>query len=133
MSTRFVKPDVVRIPVSEGDWIEIKRELTYGEQQRLAGMALVNVQPGAGGEGALGIDVERHALGKLQLWLTDWSFRDEHDKPVRLTRDAIAALNQETAEELLTAIDRHAEELEREKKAKTGAGASAATSASAGG
>jgi hypothetical protein len=31
----FVEPDTVRKELSDGQWIEIKTRLTYGEQKRL--------------------------------------------------------------------------------------------------
>ena len=47
---RFVTPDTARVELSDGDWIEIKERLTYGEQQRLAGGALTRMS--GSGDGA---------------------------------------------------------------------------------
>ena len=33
--TRFVKPKVIRVKISDGDWIEIKRELNVGERKQM--------------------------------------------------------------------------------------------------
>ena len=41
---RFIKPDTTRLQLSEGDWIEVKKILTYGEQQRLSGAALTTIK-----------------------------------------------------------------------------------------
>ena len=36
---RFVKPETVRLPLSDEDWIDVKRSLTYGEAKRAAAKA----------------------------------------------------------------------------------------------
>jgi hypothetical protein len=108
------------LPLSDGDWIEVKRRLTHGEQQRLAGAAIGKVSQVGKGDAELGLDLERFGIERLAIWLTDWSFRDSSDKPVKLTRSAIAALDPETVEEIDAALAAHIEALEQEKKAMTG-------------
>jgi hypothetical protein len=63
---RFVQPDVVRLPLSDGDFIDVKRELSAGEQRRMfAGMVLHGVVPG---EKTL-LDPERVGITKMVEYL----------------------------------------------------------------
>lgn len=119
---RFVDPDAVRLNLSDDDWIEVKKRLTYGEQQRLNGAAMAGkMSKDSPEEMELGMDWERFNLERLSLWLTDWSFQDQKGKPVKLSRSAISALDPDTVAEIDAALDRHIEELEAEKKARAGA------------
>jgi hypothetical protein len=120
---RFVSAAVVRLPLSDGDWIEIKERLSWGEQNRLSGAGLTSFQA----DGGRGFNWEKWNLARIETWLVDWSFRDEADKPVRVSADAIAALDPETAAEIMAAIDAHVEAQEASKKA--GAGATTSTPA----
>lgn len=117
---RFVEPKTVRLELSDGDWVEVKARLTYGEEQRLASAGLTSVKGARVQDATVGIDLERYNLAKLEVWLVDWSFRDARDKPAKLTRSAIAALDPDTAEEIMAALDAHIERLDDEKKALSG-------------
>lgn len=112
---RFVVPGITRLELSDGDWIEVKSRLTYGEQQRLAGGAFTGGRATADGLGTLDIDVERYAVLRLETWLTDWSFCDENGKAVKLSPAAIAALDPDSADEITAGLDAHIERLATEK------------------
>lgn len=116
---RFVGPKVVRLELSEGDWIEVKERLSWGERNEVA-----SVGTSAGPDGRLVVNVPRWNQALVTAYLTDWSFRDEADKPVDVTPDAIAALDQETAGEILDAIDRHEKAQKDPKEPKTAGGTS---------
>jgi hypothetical protein len=128
--SRFVAPETVRLPLSDGDWIEVKTRLNYGEQAHLNKKMYGRVDQAAlAGNGAgLGVDIEAMAIEFLVTFLTDWSFRDADDKPVALNRDAVAALDPETADEVQSAIARHAQETDRGKVPRNGATKHAAPS-----
>ena len=112
---RFVTKDTVRLELSEGDWIEIKRRLNYGETQRLAQASFgnVNLQDVQTGKIELKLTSEDFNLTRFLIWLVDWSFVDERGKPVRITRDSIAMLDAETIAEIDAAITSH---LDRESE-----------------
>jgi len=112
--SRFVLPETERLELSEGDWIEVKKRLTYGEQQRLAGGAL---RPKlTDGEIDISLDLETHSILRLSIWIIDWSFCDAKDKQVEVSRDAIASLDPDTVEEIETVLTAHIRALEEEKK-----------------
>ena len=101
---RFVTAATVRLELSEGDWIEVKERLSYGEQQRLTGMAV-----GRAGDGGIHLDYARYEIERLATWLVDWSFRDDQDKPVALSKKAIENLDPDTADEIDAALNAHIE------------------------
>ena len=111
---RFVLPETVTLDLSDDDWIEVKKRLTYGEQQRLAGGAL---RPKlTDGEIDISLDLETHSILRLSTWIVDWSFCDANGKQVQGDRDAIASMDPDTANEIEDALTAHIEALEQEKK-----------------
>lgn len=126
--SRFVKPAVVRIPLPsppDGDCIEVKKELTVGDQKRLeaAGMRRVQRKQSNGTYAfELETDWETYEIGRAEVWLTDWSgpsFVTDEGTPIPLTYAALKALSPEAFEQIDTAIDAHVAKMEQEKKQKT--------------
>lgn len=111
---RFVSPEIKRLDLSEGDWVEIKARLSYREEQELAG-AMIRATRGDGDEREVSVNVARYAILKLITYLQEWSFRDEQDKPVPLSPSAIENLDPDTAEEIDEAINAHVEALKASK------------------
>jgi hypothetical protein len=118
---RFIVPNTKRLDLSDGDWVEIKEQIGYGEAQRLSGAMLRTVKTAAG-DNEVGVDFARYAVLKLQTWLVDWSFRDEADKPVPLSPAAIENLDPEAAEAINDAIDAHLAERNAGKATSTSNG-----------
>ena len=112
----FVVPETVRLELFDGEgWIEVKKELSYGEQQRLAGGGLGKMST-SGAE--IGLDLERYAIERVLIWVTDWSLTDAKDKPVRLTRDAVANLSPDVAAEIDRVLTAHIEKRAAESAEK---------------
>lgn len=105
--TWFVKPAVARLDLGDGQWVEIKEQITYGEAQRLTGSMLRSRVSRNDGADEVGVDYARFSVLKLQTWLVDWSARDEDDKPVPLSPAAIENLDPATAEAIDAAINAH--------------------------
>ena len=114
--SKFVGTGVVRIDLSDDEWIEVKQELSYGEQKHLAGNALVGSFDGKG-DPAVDFDLEEFTLSKVLVWLADWSFTDEQGNKVRVSRDALGALRGEVGDEVEAAIDKHAAAIAAEREA----------------
>lgn len=131
-TNRFVKPDIVRLSLSDGDYIDIKRELNAGEQRRVFGRMVKDMPAGE----VASLDPEKVGLTKLQEYLIGWSFTDADGKPVDLTEGAIDNLDLETYGEIRKAIDNHESALDAERTArkneKDGTGTSAPISSSVG-
>lgn len=96
--SRVVVPDVVRVFVSDGDYVDLKRDLNAGEYfDLLTAMA------------------DRQKFAKILAYLVGWSFVGEDDRPIpydlddpaNARRDTIGALDKPTLRELITTIDTH--------------------------
>ena len=130
MSGWFVKPETVRIDLSDG-YIIVKRELNAGEQRRVFSDFVKQARSGEPFE----LDPEKVGLTKIVAYLLDWSAVDDDGKPVEVTADTIKGLHLDIFREIKDAIDAHdlKGEAEREarKNGKAGTLPSAAISASA--
>lgn len=113
---RFTKPDVDRIEISDGDWIEVRRDLNNGEVKKLEA---AGQKPPIAIDGKLynNIDWERYNIERAMIFMTAWSLRGEDDKPVRLDISALKALEPESFAEIDTAIVNHTIERALAKKA----------------
>ncbi len=113
---RFITPGTVRLELSEGDWIEIKQRLSYGEQQKLASDALGKKVGLLEGQPQVELDMATYQIKRLRMWIVDWSFTDDRDRHVPVSEDAIANLDPDAAEEIDAAITAYLEAREAEKK-----------------
>ena len=127
--SRFVSQQTVRLDISDGDWIEIKQRLSYGDEIKLQTAGIAGVDAGAlfnGTDAATRneddrsaearLDMQKWVVEQLIVWIVDWSFRDDNDKPVRVTRDAIKQLDPDTAAEVQAALGEYVKKLQEEKK-----------------
>lgn len=98
----FASLGTSRLDLGGGDWVEVKDELAFGEQQALnyANWKLVQ------GQGVI-IDYGAYDLKKLEYYLVDWSFRDAAGKPVSVTPETIQALAYAVAQEIIAALNAH--------------------------
>lgn len=135
--SRFVRPETRRIPISEGDWIEVKKRLTAGETRAIYKRMMVL----ADGHHVPHMDPVQTGLSKIIAYLVDWSLVDDSGKvvPVFEQTDAVVtaalnALDPDSFQEILAAVEKHEDEMEREREAekntKDGGSKSSATSPS---
>jgi hypothetical protein len=132
--SRFASGAAVRLPLSDGDWVLVHAELSYGQQRRLANAGLSGVPAALAAEGVgerLTVDWAAFELEKLATWLMDWSFRDDDGAPVYVSREAIEALHPDTAAEITAALDAHIAAQQEKKAPPDGSPKPAATSSSA--
>jgi hypothetical protein len=124
---RIVVPEVVRIPLSDGDWIEVKKRLNAGEQRAMfASMYL------AGGDGQVRVNPVTYAVAQMTAYLVDWSMVGLDGKIIPIAGKAaetvaaaINLLDGETNAEIQRAIAAHEEAMTearaQEKKDRDGA------------
>lgn len=93
-TNRFARIDTVRLELSDGDWIEVKRELTYGEILDLKDLSFVQDD---GNEPRF--SEREFSINRITTLVVAWSFEDENGR-VELTRDAVRALNAKAAGEI---------------------------------
>lgn len=133
---RFVRPERVTLPISDGDTITIRKRLDNGERRAMfARMYQAGVTP-------LKVDPMKTGLGMIVAYLVDWTLVDEDGRPVPiadLSADDLAVVidHLESADftEIKEAIERHVERDDaalEEKKRMNGAPESLAISPSAG-
>ena len=119
MRCRFVEPAVVRLALTDGDWIEVKRDLTTGEQRTM--FAAMRTRGGPGEMPVL--DPAMVGSARLLAYVVAWSFRDKQDRPVPVSAGALDQLDTRTSLELREALDAHEaareRELDDEKKSLT--------------
>lgn len=63
------------------------------------------------------VDLIAYHAKLIELYLIDWSFVDDEDRRVPLTKPNIDALEIETVDEIKAALDRHIDAVTEEKKA----------------
>ena len=99
---RFVSPNIERLPLSEGDWIEIKKQLTIADQKRLEAAGLVPKL--VDGKLFNVVDWTIHDIERAAIFITDWSLRGADDKPVAYSYDALKSVDTDTFTEINQAI-----------------------------
>jgi len=117
--SRFVKPDVVRLNLTGGDYIVVKRQLTAGEQRRVFAKTAKTVKAGQ----PIEIDLEKAGISNLVEYLVDWSFTDQDGKPVPIKDmpseyvvDVLNSLDADSFQEITDAINAHERAVDEEKK-----------------
>jgi hypothetical protein len=102
-------PDVVRLPLSEGEWIEVKKELNAGEQRRVFTRLVKAMHFNEKAE----IDPEQVGFSKVVEFLVGWSLTDAAGKSVPVSEGAISSLDGETYNEIVKVIDAHEEAVDK--------------------
>jgi hypothetical protein len=129
---RFVQPEMVRIPLSDGDFIDVKKALTWGEQQDAFG-DVVKSMPLGNDDAQL--DAKRLRIVKALTYIVGWSFCDAQGVPQPVNESTMRGLDDETGREISTALTAHEEQMARSRREKKtipdGVPASIATSTSA--
>lgn len=129
MAVRIRRPETVKVDISDGDWLLLKKHLTAGEQRSMFNhMAQV-------------VNGEEH-FRKLEYvpaliatYLLDWSIQDPDGKPVvvadqpyEVIVSALDSLDPESFREIHAAVEKHQAATEKalaaEKNVLTGANAS---------
>lgn len=119
----FVKPETVRLPLTGGDWLEVKKRLTAGEyRDRLAREYKQDEV-----SGRLSMDIRQSGIALIVAYVVDWSFQDDRQQSVPFSEDALKAVDIDTFRELLQAVEAHdaADEAARSEEKNARAGATA--------
>jgi hypothetical protein len=116
--SRVVQPEMVRLPLSDGDFIDVKRELTAGEYYDL-----------------LLAQSERQSFAKILAYVIGWSLVGANDAPIPYSldlphnerRDTVRSLDTATVRELTAALDKHEAAVEAARAGKKTTPAGTAT------
>lgn len=121
-----------RIDIPEIDgWIEVREELSIGDERRVFTSAIKGQTPTGDGQTRTDYDAEQVSFGLVVAHVVDWSARDGQDKPVPLTPDAIKRLKPSIYHAIEKAVTDHMEQVRAAKKIQTPLGVAEATSPSA--
>lgn len=122
----FVRPEVVRLALSDGRWIDVKKRLNAGESRKMFARVVTDMTPGEKPK----LDPEQVGLTKLVAYLLGWSFTDDDGKPVPFSLAAIDNVDTDLYSEMIKAVDAHedAQDKAREQaKNVTGRGETASS------
>ena len=97
MAHRFAYDDEIdRIELGEGDWVDIKRRMSYGDQQKVVGrfikLGLVGKTPQAE------LDMQSAEILTLLLNIKAWNLKDKEGKDAPINEESISNLDPATAE-----------------------------------
>src|SRR5262245_15102088 len=128
--SRFVRPEAVVLPISNGDSITVRKELSNGERRAMfARMFDFDATPPK-------VKPLQVAIATVAAYLLDWTLTDDTGQKVPIKglpeADLIALLDNnlqpDTFTEIREAIERHVESVETDqKKASSGELISSAT------
>ena len=132
MSIRYRNPETVKLEISHGDWLLVKKHLTAGESRRM----FASMLDPSGGVAPVNV-----GMSKLVAYLLDWSIDDANGKRVVIADKSDAEktamldnLPAEDFKEILRAVEAHErtvdEERAREKNFPDGESASSPISPS---
>jgi hypothetical protein len=109
---RGVTPDRVRLPLSDGDYVDVKRELNAGEYRKLLYSQFKDNPAGD----ALTVDPAKVGIAKLLAYLLGWSLVSVVDHqpipydpqdPEELRRAVLDDLDTATYKELIAVVTAH--------------------------
>jgi|KBSMisStandDraft_5_1062788.scaffolds.fasta_scaffold00317_5 hypothetical protein len=100
---RFVQPGIVRLPLSEGEWIDVKQELTAGEQRHADAGRYKELL--AGDRPTL--DYERMGTTRILAYVIGWSLVGFEGTPEPFDESSLDNLDMDTFQEIAAAIDAH--------------------------
>lgn len=127
---RFSKPESVKLNISQGDWLLVKKRLTAGEQRRVYTRLIKRMVSGEPTE----LDPTLVGITTILGYLLDWSIKDAANNPIAVTDqtviDALSNMDGESFNEILQAVQDHekamADEREVEKNVPAGESTSSA-------
>jgi hypothetical protein len=115
---RFVAPVTETIQLKDGHWIEIKKDLTAGEERALRSSGFRRVSQRKEDEtNEVDVDWTAMAFARVEAYLVDWSARDDKGKSVAVSKAAIRALDEDSFNEIDEAIKAYVEARDAAKKA----------------
>lgn len=99
----FVRPEVVRLSLSGGRWIDVKKRLNAGESRKMFARVVKDMPAGEKPK----LDPEQVGYTKLVAYLVGWSLADDGGKPVAYSADALDAIDPDLYAEMIKAVDAH--------------------------
>lgn len=109
---RFVRPDVTKYELSEGDWIEVKNQLTAKEKADLAGAGVPSFQQRDGKGQAFTLDFAALKLARIPIYVVRWSLADAAGNQTTPSIENVEQLDDDTVNEIDDLLDKHKKAME---------------------
>jgi hypothetical protein len=130
MINALVVPDITRLTLPGGHWIDVKVELTYGEERKMYGQMRTQLAPGE----MPVLDPTLIGLARMGAYIVGWSVADANGRPVPVSVSAFDDLKPRMAKAIRDALEAHEEAVtaaqEAEKNDPDGASVSSPISPS---
>lgn len=111
------------VELTDGDWINLKRKLNYGEASDLYDATYRSSVGGAEMVTAREVKMSTFNVQRIMLYTLDWSFIDDENKSLPISVESIRALDTETTLEIhnaITDLENEVSKEEREGNARAG-------------
>lgn len=124
----FVKPEVARLSLEDGKYVDVKKRLNHGESEDMYAL----MSPFVGVDGRAQVNRREVRTAKVLSYLVGWSLLNDGtpvamslDMPDTARRDTINSLDPDRFNEIYEAIEQHEnamfQERAAEKKGRDGA------------
>ena len=124
MGFRFAKPDTTRLDVGDGDWIEVRNELSVAESRSLQDSSFDATQEFGNTDEKvkpkISINWSVFSLHRAKAYITKWNAMDEDGKPVPVNLDSLGALDEESMQRIEQAITDHIDGTAKNTKRRSG-------------
>jgi len=107
---RMVDPELVRLPLSDGDFLDVKRALTAGEQREVFIQQIKGVVTSGR---ATELDPRKMGVTRICAYVVGWSLVDQAGRPLPFSEATLLLQDSDTYREIGDAIDAHVEAEER--------------------
>jgi hypothetical protein len=111
---RFVQGDIVRLSLPGNEWIDVKSELNAGEARRVFTQLVREMEAGQPTK----LDPDKVGLTKVVAYVVGWSLLNQDGRPEPLDESAIDALDVETYQDIVAAVDAHDTACEERRQAR---------------
>lgn len=102
MGKYFIGSETVRLKLPDGNWVDLKEELTQADQDYIVNQ--MGKAEAVGRQPKITMTLGKLAL--LERSIVAWSFIGDDEKPVPVSRESISNLRQRYRVKILEEIDR---------------------------
>lgn len=100
----IIFPDEIdRIDLGDGDWVEIKHKMSYGNRQALVAHYM-KLKGAINKQVEYSVDLESGNIMLLVLNIVAWSLLDKKGKPLPVTKETISWLDNDTGNKIADEI-----------------------------
>jgi predicted ThiF/HesA family dinucleotide-utilizing enzyme len=98
--------DVERVDLGDGAWVDIKKELSYGEYQNVVS-SFADMEAGVSGRPNMKYNIARGNLMMMEKFIVAWSITDDSGNTVPVTKENITRLKRSVADTIMEVINKN--------------------------